>query len=97
MARFIKVADGIVEKVIIATAEFFNTYIDDSPGNWIQSLSGNKGDTYDSIRNACVPPKPFPSYVLNESTNGWQPPIAHPADGKSYGWNEDTTAWVEIT
>ena len=37
MAHFAKVNDGIVEQVIVAEAEFFNTFVDDSPGHWIET------------------------------------------------------------
>ena len=37
MAHFAKVVDGIVTKVIVAEPEYFNTFVDDSPGNWIQT------------------------------------------------------------
>jgi hypothetical protein len=37
MAHFAKIVDGIVEKVIVAEAEFFDTFVDDSPGEYIQT------------------------------------------------------------
>ena len=55
------------------------------------------GYTYDSTRDAFIPPKPFNSWTLNETTCLWEAPIAMPDDGKMYRWDEDTTAWVEIT
>jgi hypothetical protein len=55
------------------------------------------GYTYDSGRDAFIPPKPFNSWVLNESTCLWDAPTAMPTDGKLYSWDEDTTSWVEIT
>lgn len=53
------------------------------------------GYTYDSQRDAFVPPKPFASWILNETTCQWQAPIAQPQDGKMYAWNEQTTSWQE--
>jgi len=50
---------------------------------------------YDSVRDAFIPEKPFPSWTLNETTCDWDPPIAMPDDGKYYKWNEDTGAWEE--
>tara|TARA_R110002167_G_scaffold96486_2_gene255570 strand:- start:129 stop:491 length:363 start_codon:yes stop_codon:yes gene_type:complete len=41
-------------------------------------------------------PQPYPSWTLDSDTYLWEPPVAHPDDGKQYAWNEDTTAWVEI-
>ena len=54
------------------------------------------GYTYDSSRDAFIPPKPFNSWTLNEDTCLWEAPTAMPTDGKLYTWDEDTTAWVEV-
>ena len=55
------------------------------------------GYTYDSVRDAFIPPKPFNSWVLNEDTCQWEPPVTYPTDGKIYEWNEKTLSWIEIT
>ena len=55
------------------------------------------GYSYDPQRDAFIPPKPFNSWVLNESSCLWDPPTPMPTDGKMYRWDEDTTAWVEIS
>ncbi len=52
-------------------------------------------DTYDEIRDAFLPPKPFSSWLLNEETCLWEAPIERPSDGKVYTWNEDGQSWVE--
>lgn len=70
---------------------------------WAQtSYNGNKrknyagiGFLYDPIRDAFIPPKPFPSWVLDESTCRWQAPVAYPDDGKRYVWDEASQQWVE--
>jgi hypothetical protein len=54
------------------------------------------GYTYDSIRDAFIPPKPFNSWVLNEDTCQWDSPVAMPTDGKLYTWDENTMNWIEI-
>lgn len=54
------------------------------------------GYTYDSQRDAFIPPQPYPSWLLNEDTCLWEPPVSIPTDGKRYGWNEETINWVEI-
>jgi hypothetical protein len=54
------------------------------------------GYTYDEERDAFIPPKPFNSYILNEETCSWNPPIEYPSDGKIYYWNEETISWIEI-
>ena len=54
------------------------------------------GYTYDSDRDAFIPPQPFESWVLNEDTCLWEAPVEYPSDGKIYVWDEDTTSWVEV-
>lgn len=51
------------------------------------------GFTYDAGRDAFIPPKPFPSWVLNESTCLWEAPVPMPTDGQRYTWNESTVSW----
>jgi hypothetical protein len=55
------------------------------------------GYTYDSSRDAFIPPKPFNSWVLNESTCLWDAPVAMPSDDKRYSWDENTVNWIEVT
>ena len=50
--------------------------------------------SYDQIKDAFISPKPFNSWVLNEDTCHWGPPIAYPTDGNNYTWNEETLNWV---
>lgn len=54
------------------------------------------GYTYDSIRDAFIPPKPYNSWVLNETTCQYDAPVAMPTDDKMYSWDENTLSWVEI-
>jgi len=114
MAHFAKVVDGVVTQVIVAEPEFFQTFVDSSPGEWIQTsynthggehkLGGTPlrknyagiGYTYDRVKDAFIPPKPFASWVLNEDTCLWSAPVAYPTDGKDYAWDEATVNWVEV-
>jgi len=52
-----------------------------------------KGYTYDEDRDAFIPPKPFNSWVLNESTCLWESPIPYPQDNNKYNWNEQNQSW----
>ena len=54
------------------------------------------GYYYDSIRDAFIPPKPFPSWTLNEESCLWDSPVPYPNDGKMYIWNEGILNWQEI-
>ena len=49
--------------------------------------------TYDENRDAFIPPKPFDSWTLNETSCLWQAPVAYPTDGEFYNWNEDNQEW----
>ena len=113
MGHFAKVSNGIVTRVIVAEADFFNNFVDDSPGQWIQTSYNTRGGvhyqpntnepsedqskalrknyagigyTYDSTRDAFIPPQPFNSWTLNEDTCLWDSPVAYPEDGKLYKW-----------
>ena len=46
MGHFAKVVDGIVTKVIVAEADFFNTFVDSSPGEWIQTSYNTRGNVH---------------------------------------------------
>jgi len=121
MAHYAKVVDNVVTKVIVAEPEFFDTFIDDSPGEWIQTsynTYGGKhydpetneeddgiplrknfagiGFTYDPKKDAFIGFKPFESWVLNDDTCLWEPPVPLPEEGR-YVWNENITNWTEIT
>jgi hypothetical protein len=63
-------------------------------GNFRKNYAGI-GFTYDSVRDAFIPPKPFNSWLLNEDTCLWEAPTPYPTDGKIYNWDEATTSWVE--
>ena len=112
MSHFAKVLDGKVTQVIVAEPEFFETFVDSSPGQWIQTSYNTHGGqhpegrplrknyagvgyTYDAVRDAFIPPKPYESWLLNEDTCLWDAPVVYPTDGKPYRWDEPTTSWVE--
>jgi len=54
------------------------------------------GYTYDSQRDAFIPPQPFQSWLLSEETCQWSAPVAMPTDGM-YSWDEATTSWVKAS
>lgn len=55
-----------------------------------------EGFTYDPIRDAFIPPQPFPSWTLDESSLLWFPPSPPPDDGQVYTWDEDSLSWVAV-
>ena len=61
-------------------------------GTPLRKNYAGKGYTYDTERDAFIPPKPFPSWTLNEDTCLWEAPVAHP-EGKARKWNEENQTW----
>jgi hypothetical protein len=57
------------------------------------------GFTYDDARDAFIPPKPYDSWVLDEDTCLWVPPVAMPddADTVEYVWDENITDWAIVS
>jgi len=98
---FAKVKNGIVIEVMVADQEFIDSYVDSTPGNWLETRKDGSirknyagiGFSYDSTRDAFIPPQPYPSWTLNEETCLWECPVAYPTDGNMYNWNEETQAW----
>ena len=70
-------------------------------GIWLQtSYNGTirknfaaTGYTYDAARDAFIPPQPYSSWVLNNTTCNWEAPVTQPDDGNMYIWNESTLSW----
>jgi hypothetical protein len=112
MAHFAKVENGMVTQVIVAVPAFinllpdFDSWIQTSYNTFggIHKLGGTPlrknyagvGYTYDSAKDAFIPPKEYNSWVLNEETCLWEPPIEYPNDEKIYKWNEEITNWEEV-
>jgi hypothetical protein len=106
MSHFAEInSDNIVQRVIVAEQDFINSGQVGDSFNWVQtSYNGNfrknyagTGYTYDKAKDAFIAPKPYPSWVLVEATCQWKAPTDMPSDGKRYTWNEETTAWDEVT
>ena len=111
MAHYAKIEDGIVTQVIVADSKewcesnlggtwvqtSYNTKGNQHPeGRPLHKNYAGIGFTYDSVRDAFIPPKPFASWVLNEDTCLWDAPTPMPVvEGKMFVWDEPTTAWVE--
>lgn len=112
MSHFAKVENGIVTQVIVAEQDVidsglfgtgwvqtsYNTQGGQHPeGRPLRKNYAGIGYTYDLTRDAFIPPKPYSSWVLNETTCLWEAPTAMPNDDKRYSWNEEQLAWVEMT
>ena len=64
-------------------------------GNFRKNYAGVNFE-YNAILDAFIPPKPYPSWLLDTQTCQWKPPIPYPTDGKRYTWNETTQSWDEV-
>ena len=106
MSHFAKIDnDKIVTEVLVAEQNFINSGFVGDSFRWIQT-SYNKnfrknyagvGMTYDSTRDAFIPPKPYASWTLDETSCLWQAPVAYPDDGERYVWDEENQEWDLIT
>lgn len=54
------------------------------------------GYFYDSNRDAFIAPKPYDSWILNESNCQWEAPFEYPNDGNKYQWDESQMNWQKI-
>ena len=88
-----------VEKEYIGAAFceklFGGTWKQTSYNGTIRKNYAGIGYTYNADIDAFVPPKPFPSWVLNNETAQWEAPVPMP-EGGMYSWDEDTGSWIEM-
>jgi hypothetical protein len=111
MAHFAELdADNIVVRVLVVPNEQENrghdylatdlglggTWVQTSYNATIRKNYAGIGYTFDSGRDAFIPPKPFASWTLNEETCNWEAPTPYPTDGNMYTWDEATTSWTEV-
>lgn len=88
MAHFAKVRDGVVVQVIVAEPEFFQTFIDSSPGEWIQTSYNTRGGVHPEGRPLR---KNFAGvgYTYDRARDAFIPPRSH----ASWVLNEDSCLW----
>jgi hypothetical protein len=112
MAHFAQVQDRVVQQVIVAEQDFidsgvlpgtwiqtsYNTFAGKHPeGRPLRKNYAGVGYIYDAARDAFYAPQPFASWILDEETCTWNPPVAYPSDGKKYKWDEPSISWVLIS
>ena len=84
--------------------EGYQWLLDNLGGRWVQTSYNNNfrvrfagiGFIYDETLDAFIPPKPFPSWLLDTTTCDWMAPLPYPNDGKEYIWNEESQNWSLI-
>jgi hypothetical protein len=74
MGHFAKVLNGKVEKVIVAEPEFFDTFVDSSPGEWIQTSYNTRGNIH---------------YLPNSDTPSGNPPFRGNYAGIDYTYDKE--------
>jgi hypothetical protein len=99
----------VIEQDVIDTGLFgdpskwvqtsYNTYggVHKLGGTPLRKNYAGIGYKYDRVRDAFIPPRPYPSWILNDDSCLWEAPVPYPTDDKIYTWNEDTISWVEVT
>jgi len=103
MSYFAEVIDGIVTRVLVAEQDIINNL--PNKEQWIQTYYEDEnnprknyagvGMEYDEVRDAFIHAKPFDSWVLNEESCLWEPPIPYPDGNEIYDWNDDLQQWEE--
>jgi len=102
MSHFAKLDNNnTVTQVIVAEQDFINSGSVGDSFRWVQTSYNSNfrknyasiSYTYDRIRDAFIPPKPYLSWILNEDTCLWIAPVAMPDDDNKYTWNEEITNW----
>lgn len=91
MSHFAKVCDGVVVQVIVAEQEFFNTFVDTSPGEWIQTSYNTFGGQHP---NGTPLRKNFAGigFTYDRVRDAFIPPKPE----GNYTLNEDTCLWEEV-
>ena len=90
--------DNTVTKTMLAYADIFDKVKDTLPDKWSKIDKKQNivcaGFMYNEKTNTFTPPKPFPSWILDENTQQWNAPIPYPSDnGILYTWNEELKNW----
>lgn len=96
MAHFAKVKDGVVTQVIVAEPEFFDTFVDSSPGEWIQTSYNTRGgvhyapDSYEPDGGVALR-KNYAGigFTYDAARDAFIPPQPYP----SWNLDEDTCLW----
>jgi hypothetical protein len=95
----IKDSNGVEQEQL--GIDFLKTLYNEPNAIWKQTSYNNRirknyagiGYSYDQTRDAFIAPKPFNSWILNESTCNWEAPVARPDDNNIYKWNEEILNW----
>lgn len=90
MGHFAKVCDGIVTQVIVAEPEFFDTFVDSSPGQWIQTSYNTRGGQHPENR-----PLRKNYAGIGFTYDAERDAFIPPKPEGDYALDEETCLWVE--
>lgn len=90
-------AESEVEGVSLCQILFGGRWVQTSYSGAIRKHFAGAGFKYDAENDVFITPQPYPSWVLNTSTQDWEPPKPKPIDGRRYIWDEDLVEWRDIT
>jgi len=93
MGHFAKVVDGKVTQVIVAEPEFFNTFVDSSPGQWIQTSYNTQGGQH--LLGGTPLRKNYAG--IGYSYDATRDAFIPPKQFESWTLNEDTCQWEAPT
>jgi hypothetical protein len=93
MGHFAKVVDGKVTQVIVAEPEFFNTFVDSSPGEWIQTSYNTSGGQHSQGGTPLRKNYAGIGYTYDRGRDAFIPPQPF----TSWTLNEDTCLWESPT
>ena len=111
MSHYAKVVDGKVTQVIVAEADFFNTFVDTSPGAWIQTSYNTQGNQHPEGRPLRgnyagigytydqandVFYAPKPYASWALNNATWTWEAPTPKPEGMYKWDEATVSWKEV-
>jgi len=97
MKYFAEVYENKVINVVVSEENTLEGFIEYSNDGSFKANPAVIGGVYDSENNVFILPKPYDSWVLNNTTYKWESPEGEaPSDGV-YHWDENTTSWVKLS
>ena len=88
MAHYAKENNNIVEQVIVAEPEFFETFVDSSPGEWIQTSYNTRGGVHTLGGTALRGNYAGVGYVYDRTNDVFYAPKPYPS------WTLNETTWL---
>lgn len=101
MAYFAEILSGVVQRVVVADSKEWCEK--NLGGTWVETfmdVPGKKyagvGDTYHPEKDTFIAKKPFDSWVLDNATLKWKPPILRAKKDVPQKWNEARGGWDDV-